>query len=242
MNRTSLVVLRMMRCCLRMMRHGPLAAIDCPRVARCCLLATLGCLLATLGCAKIGPPPGGPADSTPPKVLLTEPADGATGIHAPFRMAVHFSEKMDKRTVERNLRIFPPADWVSLEWEENRIVLDSTERDVITLVVETNLNSEDYETAGDGPDEGTITVGVSGFSEDRRGNSIERPYAFTFTAGDSLPVGEVGGRVSGAKADRKAPPITVRALAALQPGSGVDSVPRAGNAEKVSKIDRAAAP
>ncbi len=160
-----------------------------------------------LNCAKTGPPPGGPVDNTPPQVLLTEPADGDVGVHPPHRIAVHFSEKVNKRSVEQGIRLSPEAEWIRFAWEENLILIDTLEREVVTLTIESDINGGE----GGGED---VTVGISGFSTDRRGNALGLPYIFTFTAGDSLPAGEVSGKVSGAKADRKAPPVTVRALSA----------------------------
>lgn len=174
--------------------------------------------LTALNCAKTGSPPGGPVDNTPPAILLTEPEDGATGISPPHRIAIHFSEKMNKRSVEQGIRLSPEADWVRFSWEKNLIFVDTLEREAITLVIDSDLNSAEV------PAE-PVTVGVSGYSQDRRGNAFEHPLAFTFTAGDSLPVGEVTGKATGAKADRKAPPVTVRALSAAESGSGEESGP-----------------
>ena len=53
------------------------------------------------------PPPGGPLDKTPPRVVDTVPADDSVrvGLDTPIR--IRFSEAMDRRSVERALFISP---------------------------------------------------------------------------------------------------------------------------------------
>ncbi len=186
--------------------------------------------VAAAGCAKMGAPPGGPVDDTAPRVVLTEPADGATGVRPPVRLAIHFSEKMNHRTVERRLSIDPEPEWVRFSWEKNVILLDSVETEVSTLVIESDVNS-----GGDGapPREGDVTVALSGFSEDRHGNLFaEAPYSFTWTSADSLDAGSVSGVVTGAKADRRAPPVTVCATLPTGEGDERGETVRRGQAGK----------
>ena len=53
------------------------------------------------------PPPGGPLDKTPPRVIDTVPADDSVrvGLDTPIR--IRFSEAMDRRSVERGVICFP---------------------------------------------------------------------------------------------------------------------------------------
>ncbi len=165
-------------------------------------------------CAKVAPPPGGPVDDTAPVVLATEPPDGSVGITPPHRLAIHFSERMNERTVERNLKIHPEPEWVSLSWVRSEIIVDSTLREVRTLLIETDRTTEESDYS-----DGVVTVTVSGYSEDRRRNGLKGPYLFSFSAGDSIPPGKISGKVIGAKKDSKASPIIVQAL---HPGTESD--------------------
>jgi len=152
-------------------------------------------LLTALSCAQQGPPPGGPVDDIPPEVIFTFPAADSTGVRPPYVIALAFSEKMDKRTVERNLRIHPYPEWIRMEWEKT------------TLLIRTDRGAG--ETAGGGE---AVTVTVSARSKDRRDNFMEEPYALTFTSADSLPPGAVTGKVEGIRRGRDVPPVTPRVL------------------------------
>ncbi|MFQ5601597.1 MAG: hypothetical protein ACE5G2_13735, partial [Candidatus Krumholzibacteriia bacterium] len=79
---------------------------------------------------------------------------------------------------------------------------------------------ESDRTTGETADRGeVVTVTISGFSEDRRGNPINSPHSFSFTSSESLPRGQIGGAVSGAKARAGAPPVTVQAYSIVPGGS-----------------------
>ncbi|RPJ44063.1 MAG: hypothetical protein EHM19_07385 [Candidatus Latescibacterota bacterium] len=164
------------------------------------LLRWVAALAALSGCAQMGAPPGGPADETAPTVLATVPAADSTGLRAPFAIRIAFSEKMDKRSVERGLRLFPRPGRIRTEWEEN------------TLVVESERTSGDSLA-----DIGTITVTVSGRAEDRHGLSMETPHAFSFTSHASLPPGSASGTIEGLSKKADAPPPIVRALRPARP-------------------------
>ncbi|MBN1825798.1 MAG: Ig-like domain-containing protein [Candidatus Eisenbacteria bacterium] len=158
------------------------------------LLLTAVLLLAP-SCAQQGPPPGGPVDDTPPEVIFTMPAADSTGFRPPYVLAVAFSEKMDKRSVQRNLRIYPRPEWIRTEWEGT------------TLLIRTDHG------AGERPDGGEIvTVTVSAKSMDRRDNLMAAPFSFSFTSADSLPAGVATGRVEGIRRGREVPAVILRAL------------------------------
>ena len=160
--------------------------------------AALALLFLITGCAQTGGPPGGPIDDIPPTVVGTLPSADSTGVFAPHPLSIEFSEKMDKRAVERSLRIFPRPGWIRTDWSET------------TLLVETDLST------GAVPDDGKpVTVTVSGRVEDRRGNRIAEPFLFSYTAADELPPGTISGIVEGIQKSRGAPAVTVRAIDAV---------------------------
>ena len=72
-------------------------------IAAICLLAVL--LFA--GCAKISAPTGGPKDTTPPKVLKTEPADGTVRFDEKH-IRIHFDEFVTLNNPSENVLISPP--------------------------------------------------------------------------------------------------------------------------------------
>ncbi len=68
------------------------------------LLSTLLCT----GCAKISTPTGGPKDSTPPKVLKTEPADGTVHFDSKQHIKLYFDEYITLNNPADNVLISPP--------------------------------------------------------------------------------------------------------------------------------------
>ncbi len=131
-------------------------------------------LIALLAaCAKVAPPPGGPVDLDPPRILGTTPADDSVGVGATEELRIVFSEGVDKRSVMRALRIVPPVDFRSSSWSG----------DTLRLVPE-----ETWAT-----DRPTI-VWIGDNAEDSRGNRLASPVLLRFTVADSLPPGSIEGR------------------------------------------------
>ena len=67
----------------------------------------LSALLCT-GCAKIATPTGGPKDSTPPKVLKAEPADGTVRFDSKQQIKLYFDEYITLNNPSDNVLISPP--------------------------------------------------------------------------------------------------------------------------------------
>ena len=69
------------------------------------------------GCANPLPPPGGPPDREPPRVVWTVPASGSTHVPRQTEIAIHFSEFVDKASVLAALALQPPHRWeASWDW------------------------------------------------------------------------------------------------------------------------------
>lgn len=156
-------------------------------------------------------------------MLATDPPDGAFGVTYPLTGTFYFSEKMNKRSVERDLRIYPEPDFLRIEWEGGTLTDDSGERVVELLHV--TLDRDDR--AGARPT--MITVG--GGSEDRRKNAIEEPVTLAFTNGGApMPRGRLSGLAEGVekkRSGREEASITVEAyrVPPAESGESADAHP-----------------
>ena len=74
------------------------------------------------GCARVGPPTGGPADSTPPEVVTTVPEDGVTGVGRDTEIRIEFSEEMNRVSVERSFSIAPDVKLRNPRWDGTAFV------------------------------------------------------------------------------------------------------------------------
>ena len=135
-----------------------------------------------IACARQMPPPGGPPDKTPPRVIDTVPADDSVrvGLDTPIR--IRFSEGMDRRSVERALFISPQgSEEPDFRWRG----------DVLEIRLPDGLQAER-----------TYLVTVGQESADEWRNRMRSSYSFGFATGDRLNRGELNGRVLKSKEER----------------------------------------
>ena len=132
-------------------------------------------LVLISGCARVGPPPGGPADTTPPVVVLTVPENAATGVGRNAEILIEFSEEMNRRSVERGFSIEPDVKLRNLRWDGSALVA--------TPVAEL-------------PDSTTFFVGLAESAEDHHGVAMETSLALTFSTGPTLDTGVISGAVT----------------------------------------------
>ena len=128
-----------------------------------------------MACARQMPPPGGPPDKTPPRVVDTMPADDSVrvGLDTPIR--IRFSEAMDRRSVERALFVSPQsAEEPDFRWRG----------DVLEIRLPDGLQADR-----------TYLVTVGQESADEWRNRMRSSYSFGFATGDRLNRGELNGRV-----------------------------------------------
>ena len=128
------------------------------------------------------PPPGGPLDKTPPRVVNTVPADDSVrvGLDTPIR--IRFSERMDRRSVERALFISPQgAEEFDFKWRG----------DVLEVRLSNGLQADR-----------TYLITVGQESADEWRNRLRSSYSFGFATGDRLNRGELNGRVLKSKEER----------------------------------------
>ncbi len=127
------------------------------------------------GCARVGLPPGGPEDSTPPKVVSTVPENGATGTGRDTKITIGFSEEMNRLSVERGFSIEPTVKLRNLRWDGTALVA----RPVTEL-----------------PDSTTFVVRIPESALDHHGVAIEEPFVLMFSTGGTLDTGVISGAVS----------------------------------------------
>ena len=128
-----------------------------------------------IACARQMPPPGGPLDKTPPRVVDTVPADDSVrvGLDTPIR--IRFSEAMDRRSVERALFVSPQgSEEPDFKWRG----------DVLEVRLPDGLQADR-----------TYLVTVGQESADEWRNRMRSSYSFGFATGDRLNRGELNGRV-----------------------------------------------
>ncbi|HUU45155.1 MAG TPA: Ig-like domain-containing protein [Acidobacteriota bacterium] len=168
------------------------------RTARYCLIA--GLLVAVCdGCAQKGRPVGGPPDTTPPEVVASIPAAGATRVSREALVTIQFSEPIDRTTFLPNLFVSPPiggspeVKWskgdqvVGLRWADS-LRPDATYR---------------------------MTIGAS--VHDRHKNGFAKAHTFAFSTGLQIDPGHIAGRVTAAdQGIGSAPTFNVHAYDAAQ--------------------------
>jgi hypothetical protein len=130
------------------------------------------CLSA--GCARPGLPGGGPVDATPPAVVRTVPAAGATSVPPATPIEIEFSEEMSRDSVERAVSVVPEAELETFHWRG------------------TTLSTS----AAGLPDSTTFVVTVGPGAQDYHGVALGVPRVFAFSTGpvvdDCVVTGSVG--------------------------------------------------
>ena len=153
-------------------------------------LAVPAVLLAALlgGCAKPDFPPGGPIDTTPPRVLLTSPADSTTRVPPDADIVILFSEAMDRVSVRDGFRIYPPPGAASYHWSGRRFRVSWGEP------LRPGTTYQAFLSAG---------------ARDAHGVPTGVPIAIRFTTGDSLDPGKIRGVVRARTLPTRGVPIWV---------------------------------
>ncbi len=127
------------------------------------------------GCARVGLPPGGPEDSTPPEIVTTAPENGATGAGRDTRITIEFSEEMNRLSVERGFSLEPAVKLRNLRWDGAALLA----RPVTEL-----------------PDSTTFVVRIAESALDYHGVPIEAAFVLIFSTGGTLDTGVISGAVS----------------------------------------------
>ena len=126
-------------------------------------------------CANPRPPPGGPPDVIPPRVVQTTPAADSVGVETQTRIRIRFSESMDRRSVTRAIFVSPRFSTdPDFRWRGRELEIRPRE----------GLREDR-----------TYVVSVGAASSDESFNRMEASYSFAFSTGHRLSGGEIHGRV-----------------------------------------------
>ncbi len=124
------------------------------------------------GCAKPDFPPGGPVDTTPPRVVATAPADSSTRVPLDLEISILFSEAMDRVSVRDGFRVFPNPGIPSYHWSGRRV----------RVSWEGGLRPST-----------TYQAFLSAGARDAHGVLLGTPLTIRFSTGDSLDPGRITG-------------------------------------------------
>jgi hypothetical protein len=78
---------------------------------------------AAVSCAVEAPPPGGPIDETPPKVVTTVPARDSAGVAPGSSIAITFGEKMTRAGVTHLFVMSPPIEIGTVHWKGSTVFI-----------------------------------------------------------------------------------------------------------------------
>lgn len=120
------------------------------------------------------PPPGGPQDTIPPSILLTEPENFTTNFRGK-EVRIQFSEDVLIDRSGEILQLFPP-DPYTVRWKS---------RKVLEIRFDTLREKQTY----------LLTLLPT--IRDEEGNALPSPYTLVFSTGDSISKGEISGRIYG---------------------------------------------
>ncbi len=141
---------------------------------RSLVVVTAAIVLTVVACGKSMPPSGGPVDKSPPQVLGTSPSLFETGIAWDRPLRIAFNERMNRSSVEDGIVIRPHVVWRDRFWKADTLVL----------------------VPRDGwPPKTTLTLLLRSRISDRRGNLLAEPAIVVFTTADTMPRGQIAGRL-----------------------------------------------
>jgi hypothetical protein len=132
-------------------------------------------ILSILGCAETGLPPGGPEDKTGPKVVVSQPPDGAVNQSNVRSVQMEFSERVMVPTQGASVYISPrPASPPKISWGARSL----------TIVFADSLTGNC-----------TYVISIPGLLTDLRGNRPDTSISLAFATGPALDSGRIAGEV-----------------------------------------------
>lgn len=136
-------------------------------------LALISLALLSLSCARMGVPPGGPEDKTPPEIAFEFPEAGSVNVPRDSDVTLQFSEPVNRPSVEASLYLSPePGRRLRYRWSGRMLTLDFLD----PL-----------------PENRTIVVTVGAQAKDMQGNALENSQTLAFSTGDHIDRGEIQG-------------------------------------------------
>ncbi len=121
----------------------------------------------------VEPPPGGPLDKVPPRLLASDPDSGSTGLGSVRTLRFTFSEKMDRQSATSWLYFFPDQRIRSTRWH------GATEAEV--------------ELEADLPADTTIVVELAARLADAHKVRARHSRRFPIATGGAIPSGSIAG-------------------------------------------------
>jgi hypothetical protein len=138
-------------------------------------LTSLFLILFFSHCAKEGMPPGGPVDTTPPKVISVSPRPDSTKVDLSSKIAITFSERMSNKQTEESIFLSPfPKKPLDFRWHKSKLIIS---------FADSLLKDKTY----------VVTIGTG--AQDLRGNHLSESYTFAFSTGPALDYGAISGTV-----------------------------------------------
>ena len=133
-----------------------------------------GAMALVAACAVMETPPGGPEDTSPPRIVETVPRPDSSKVGRDVRPAITFSEKIDPQSVKNRIFLFPPLEFASIDVSGKRLDIDFTE-----LLPETTF---------------CLLIGA-GIRDYHRVENKQNYFLF-FSTSDSIARGELSGVIS----------------------------------------------
>ena len=134
-------------------------------------------LVILSACARQAPPPGGPEDRTPPRMLAATPEQNATRVPVSTRPQFTFSEKIDRVSFEGAFFVSPPVQG------EKKIRFRWRGKQVEVIFPDSLYAPRTY----------VITIGTD--VRDLHGNRLASAFSLAFSTGDSIDAGEIRGKI-----------------------------------------------
>ena len=131
-----------------------------------------------VACAQKRLPPGGPTDVTPPSILELFPDTINTNIQKLLTIRIKFDEMVNQGSFQSALRIIPPNYEFEINW------LDFDEVELIPADPDSQLTE-------------TVIVFIGRELTDLRKNGLKMSIDLIFTPYDSIPSGQISGKIYG---------------------------------------------
>ena len=158
-------------------------------------LTTLATLALVAGCASAAPPPGGPVDKAPPKIISITPDSGALNVRdrkVVFQFDDVVSDRLARGQLDQYFLISPRDGATRVAWHRHTIEIRPTR--------------------GFRPNTAYQITKLPGLA-DVRGNVDTTRLSFIFSTGPSIPAFSIIGRVFDWEAERPAANAIVEAIA-----------------------------
>lgn len=159
------------------------------------LIALLAAIASAVGCAGASPPPGGPEDHAPPRLVRIAPDSNAVNVRA-ANVTFQFDETINDRgsgaqELARRFLISPAEGSVRVSWHRSRI--DVRPHDGFRPNTAYSVS---------------LLPGVS----DLRGNTLKTGATIVFSTGPTIPTGAIPGTVFDWAAERPAAQALIQAI------------------------------